>query len=106
MTNRLAGLREQVAQASLPPALLVQVEDALTEGCACALSADDWAARAEQRLHDLISDADVPVRARDLRELTIEHTRLQRELVALRGELSELWRDRDRLRRGTRAKSA
>jgi hypothetical protein len=105
MTDRLAGLREQVAHPGAGPALLAQVEDALTEGYACALSADDWTARAERRLHDLLTDTDVPVRARDLRELTTQHTRLQRELVALRRELAALWHDRDRLRTGARAAS-
>ena len=105
MIDRVVALREHVRDRAPDAALLVEVEDTLSEGYAHALAGDAWSTRSEQRLHELINDAQSPVRGRDVRSLAAEHGRLQREVVALRRELAELRHERDRLRAGSHARS-
>jgi hypothetical protein len=92
---RVHGLRETSAAAVASDALFAEIEDALMEGYACALNGDAWSLATEQRLHELMID---PESGAKLGALATEHTRFQRELIGLRRALSELWRDRDRLR--------
>lgn len=100
MIERVAALRAGVRGRTSRDALLAEIEDTLTEGYAHALSGDAWSMRSEQRLHDLISNPESPVRGRELRALTYEHARFQSDVIALRRELAELRNDRDRLRAG------
>lgn len=106
MTARVAALREQWPAPAEIEAVLVEIEDALAEGYAQALAGDAWSLRSEQRLQDLISDVDAPVRGRELRTLARDHASFQLDLVDLRRELAALRRDRDRLRAATQATSA
>ena len=80
-----------------------EIEDTLCEGYAEALAGDAWLMRTERRRHELIDDPSCSPRGRDLRALTSEHGRFQRDLVALRRELAELRREHDRLRAESRA---
>jgi len=107
MIERVIALRAQAHERarSADEFLLDEIEDVLTEGYAYALAGDAWSMRSEQRLHELINDAQSPVRGRDVRSLAAEHGRLQREVVALRRELAELRHERDRLRAGSHARS-
>lgn len=106
MIERVAALRDRVRGKTAGEALLAEVEDTLTEGYAHALSGDAWSMRSEQRLHDLISNPQAPVRGRELRALAYEHARFQNDVIALRRELAELRHDRDRLSAGSHAASA
>jgi len=106
MIDRAAGLRAVSANRTPTEALLARIEDALTEGYAWALAGDAWSMRAEQRLHELVSDTLVAVDDRDLRALAREHARLRRYLMALRRELAQLRSDCDRLRADWRALSS
>ena len=105
MTERVAALRVHLRGKAPGDRLLAQIEDTLTEGYAHALSGDAWSTRSEQRLHDLISDAESPMRGRELRALANEHASFQSDVVALRRELAALRQDRDRLRAGSHARS-
>jgi len=105
MIVRAAGLREVSASRTPTEALLARIEDALTEGYAWALTGDAWSMRAEQRLHELVSDGVVPVDERDLRALTRGHARLRQDLITLRHELAQLRRECDRLRAEWRTSS-
>ena len=100
MIERVAALRVDLRGRTPGEALLAQIEDTLTEGYAHALTGDAWSMRSEQRLHDLISNSESPVRGRELRALAYEHARFQGDVIALRRELAELRHDRDRLRAG------
>lgn len=106
--KRVEALRAQtdVRPGEADEALLAQIEDLLTEGYAHALDGDAWSLRSEERLHELISDTDLVVRGRELRQLASEHARFQREVVALRRELAELRHHRDRVQALARATSA
>lgn len=106
MIERVAALLAQVGGRTPGEALLAEIEDTLTEGCAHALSGDAWSMRSEQRLHDLIGEERSAVRGRELRTLATEHARFQRDVIALRRELAELRVECDRLRAGSRAVSA
>jgi len=106
ISERIASLRNRSASAAGGQALVAEIEDALAHGYAEALAGDAWSMRTEQRLQELISDTDVPVRGRELRVLASEHSGFQRDLIALRRELAELCHDRDRLRAGSHATSA
>ena len=99
-------LREQCRYSTPPETLLEQIEDVLSEGYGQALAGDAWSISREERLQQLLSDADVPFRARHLRLLAAEHADFQRDLVALRRELAELRSDRERLCVGPRLRSA
>ena len=105
MIERVQGLRARTRgrAGGADEPLLVQIEDVLTEGYAHALDGDAWSMRSEERLHELISDTESVVRGRELRKLSSEHARFQREIVMLRRELAELRHDRDRMRSGARA---
>jgi hypothetical protein len=105
MIAKVAELREMWASHTPTEALLAQIDDALTEGYAWALTGDGWSMRTEQRLHELVSDTTVSFADGDLRGLAREHARFRRDLIGLRGELAALRRDRDRLRAGWRASS-
>ncbi|MGH2839854.1 MAG: hypothetical protein ACRDKY_03395 [Solirubrobacteraceae bacterium] len=106
MIERITRLREESTRSSRREALLEDIEDALSEGYARALTGDAWSEQTEHRLHELLTDIDVPARGRTLRMLAREHTGFQAELIALRRELAELQRDRDRLRAGSAAHSS
>jgi hypothetical protein len=95
--ERVAELRERAHAGAPDVRLLAEIEDTLTEGYAHALAGDAWSMRSEQRLHELISDADSPVRGRELRSLAGEHARFQNDVMSLRRELAALRHDRDRL---------
>ena len=105
MIERVAALRVQARGRTAPDALLAEIENTLTEGYAHALSGDAWSTRSEQRLHDLISNSDSPVRGRELRALATEHARFQNDVIALRRELAELRNDRDRLKARVRSRA-
>jgi hypothetical protein len=92
---RVHGLRERSAHAAGSDELFAEIEDALMEGYAGALSGDAWSLATEQRLHELMTAPDA---GDELGGLAAEHARFQRQLIALRRSLSELWRDRDRMR--------
>jgi len=85
---------------------MAEIDDALSEGYAQALAADAWLMRTEQRLHELIDDASLAARGRDLRALSGELARVQRRLAELRRELEALRRDNDRLRTRSHVSSA
>jgi hypothetical protein len=92
---RVHTLRESAAGGIAGEELFAEIEDALMEGYAAALGGDAWSLATEQRLHELMID---PESGAELGALAAEHARFQRELIGLRRALSELWRDRDRLR--------
>jgi hypothetical protein len=73
--GRAAEMRAVSANRTPTEALLARIEDALIEGYAWALTGDAWSMRAEQRLHELVSDTLVPAGDRDLRALTRERAR-------------------------------
>lgn len=106
MTERVIALRHRVRRPATSDALFAEIEDTLTEGYAHALSGDAWSMRSEQRLHELISDVESPVRGKEIRALANEHAAVQRDVIALRRELAELRQDRDRLRDCSHARSA
>ncbi len=106
MIERVTLLRGRCASSEPPEMLVDEVEDVLSEGYGEALAGDAWSTASEERLQQLIRGADQPFRARRLRLLAYEHAQFQRELVALRRELAELARDRDRLRVGAASRSA
>ena len=103
MIERVAALRARARGRRASETLVAEIEDTLTEGYAHALTGDAWSMRSEQRLHDLINDAESPMRGRELRALTTEHASFQRDVVALRRELAALRQDRDRLRADSHA---
>lgn len=103
IVGRIGALRERSARAAGAQALLLEIEDALAEGYSHALAGDAWSMRVEQRLQELLTNADVPVRGRELRMLASDHDRVQHDLIALRRELAALRRDRDRLSAGSHA---
>jgi hypothetical protein len=106
MIAQVAGLREVWASRSTPTEeLLAQIDDALSEGYAWALTSDGRSMRTEQRLHELVSNTLVSVADGHLRALAREDTRFSHDLVALRRELAALRRERDRLRADWRASS-
>jgi hypothetical protein len=92
---RVRGLRETSAGAVASDALFAEIEDALMEGYASALSGDAWSLATEERLHALMI---APDGGEELGTLAADHARFQRQLIALRRSLSDLWRDRDRMR--------
>ena len=102
VTAHVAQLREVSENSTATEALLVQIEDRLTEGYAWALTGDAWSMRTEERLHELRSDTLV-VDDHDHRALARGHIRFRRDLTALRRELAALLRERDRLRADRRA---
>lgn len=71
-----------------------EIEDALCAGYAGALAGDAWCMRTERALSELVGAASAVA----LCEVASERKRVQGELSALRRELGELRRDRDRLR--------
>jgi hypothetical protein len=97
MTERVARLRDDAVIGDACPQLLARIEDALSEGYGLALTGDAWSIRNEERLHEIISDTNTPVRGRALRTIATEHARFERDLIGLRRALAELRRDRDRL---------
>lgn len=105
VVERVTRLRARSLAAAGSDALRVELEDALAEGYALALAGDAWSMRTEQRLHELLSEL-APGVGPELRDLATEHARFQREHVALRRELAELSRDRDRLRSSSPAPPA
>jgi hypothetical protein len=92
---RVRRLREISADGVASEELFADIEDALMEGYAGALSGDAWSLATEERLHELMTDPDS---GSELGALAADHARFQRQLIALRRSLSDLWRDRDRLR--------
>lgn len=105
ITERISALRGRSTDPANAAPLLDEIEDALAVGYAHALAGDAWSMRSEQRMQDLISDADIPVRGHELRRLARDHARLQRDLITLRRELAQLRRDRDRLWAGSHVPS-
>ena len=103
--ERVARLRGEATGRIDSAAALAEIENVLCEGYALALTGDAWSSRTEQRLHELISDASVPGRGRELRALGGEHARCRQELIALRSELAELRREHTRLLTASRAAS-
>ncbi len=97
MIQRVARLRDEAARPAPRQSLLDEIEDALSEGYGQALEGDAWSMTTEQRLYELMTDADVPARGRKLRALATEHARFQSSVLALRSDLAALRRDRDRL---------
>jgi hypothetical protein len=95
-TERVIAMRELLDALSEHELSAREVEDALSEGYAQALDADAWLTRTEQRLHELIDDASIPFRGRELRELARDHAAFQREVIELRGELERLRRQHER----------
>ena len=97
--ERVTALRQRAQRVGrgADGALLAEIDDTLTEGYAHALTGDAWSMHCEKRLHELISAASAVTRGRELRALAGEHAGFQREIMALRRELAELRRDRDRL---------
>lgn len=89
-----------------PTALLERIEDALSEGYGVALEGDAWSLHSAERLHEIISDTRTPVRGRAVRTIATEHARFKRDLIALRCELAQLRRQRDRLYARSHAYSA
>jgi hypothetical protein len=100
ISDRVTSLRAESAGDAATDELLADIEDALMEGYAWALSGDAWSLATEERLHELMTDPDS---GGELGELAADHARFQRQLIGLRRALSELWRDRDRLREQLRA---
>lgn len=98
ITERVAALRDLAASRTTADALLSELADALSEGCLRALECDAWSTGAMQRMLALIDDADTVAAGRTLRVLAAGHTRVQRDIVALRRELAALQRHYDRLR--------
>ncbi len=105
MLQRVAELREESARPAPRESLLDEIEDALSAGYGQALEADAWSMHTEQRLHELITEPDVPARGRKLRVLATEHARFQRTVMELRSDLAALRRDRDRLYAGSPSRS-
>ncbi len=97
MIDRVAAVRQRARGGRAEEGLLAEIEYILSEGYVEALMGDAWSIDSEQRLHDLIDNADSPTRGRELRTLANEHASFQRDVVALRFELAQLRNDRDRL---------
>ena len=106
VTERVARVRGESANRQPTDVLLARIDDVLTEGYAWALGGDSWILRAEQDFHELMSNPNLPIRARTLRTLAREHALFQRELIALRRELAALSDDRHRLVAGCALRSA
>jgi len=96
-TDRVIAIRARMQGEPAGEGARQECEDALSEGYAQALAGDAWLAHTEQRLHELIDDASIPVRGRDLRLLVREHTDLERCVIELRRELDGLRREHDRV---------
>ncbi len=84
-------MRARMPDADLPEH---EIENALSDGYAQALTGDAWLTELENRLHNLIDDRSAPVRGRELRELAREHAALQQSVIALRRELEALRQER------------
>jgi hypothetical protein len=106
MIDRVARLCDGLAGRRPSSALMAEIDDVLAEGYARALNGDAWSIRTEERLHELISDPEVPVRGRHLRAVATDHAGFQRELIELRRRLAELGGERERLRDGSKSPSA
>ena len=102
MLERVIRLREELAARRPTPAQLDEIEDVLTEGYAHALDGDAWSTRTEERLLNSFRGSNTRVCARDQIAAMAERSSVQRELLELRRELTELWSERDRLRSGSR----
>jgi hypothetical protein len=100
ISDRVAALHAAAAGDVREDGVLAAIEDALTAGYAWALDGDAWSIATEDRLHELMCD---PAASGELGALAAEHAAFQRDLITLRRALSELWRDRDRLRADSRA---
>lgn len=96
-SERVARLRDEASRPAPRASLLDEIEDALSEGYAQALEGDAWAIDTEHRLHELMTDGDVPLRGSRLRALAGEHARFEAKVHRLRRDLAALRRDRDRL---------
>ena len=83
---RVRSTSEQLAGLPARDVAIQEIEDALCEGYAEALAGDAWLTDNERRLHELIDDASLAARGRELRR-----------------ELAELRRQHDRVRSGSRA---
>lgn len=105
MIDRVAAVRQRARGGRAEEGLLAEIEYILSEGYAEALMGDAWSIGSEQRLNDLIDNAESPTRGGELRTLANEHAAFQRDVVALRRELAELRKDRDRLHAGSNATS-
>lgn len=106
MLDRVTRLCEELQDRLPSAALLAEIDDVLAAGYARALNGDAWSTRTEERLHELIYDSTAPLRARELRAIATDHAGFQRDLVELRGKLTELWNERSRLRDALVAPSA
>lgn len=93
----VVALRARVARMHDDDLPLAEIHDALSTGYAQALAADAWLTETDQRLHELIDDVSITVRARELRTLARDHALFQAGLIALRGELSALRTEYDDL---------
>jgi hypothetical protein len=96
-TDRVIAIRARLRRDPGRESSLDETEDALSEGYAQALAGDAWLAQSEQRLHELIDDASIPVRGRDLRVLVHDHGEIERCVIELRRELEGLRREHERL---------
>lgn len=105
-TERIIAARLRLAAVPARAVRLQEVEDVLCEGYAQALAADAWLMKTEGRLHELIDDASLAARGRDIRSLSGEHGRVQRSVMELRRELAALRAEHDRLRTRSHASSA
>lgn len=95
--ERVRRLRASTHEVEPSLALIARIDDGLSQGYAWALDGDAWSMREEQRLHELISDNTTRPDGGELHARATEHERFQRDLAALRHELAELWRERQRL---------
>lgn len=106
MIDRVAAVRQRARGGRAEERLLAEIEYTLSEGYAQALAGDAWSMRSEQRLHDLIDNRSSSMRGgRELRTLANEHAVFQQDVVALRCELAQLRKDRDRVHAGSHATS-
>lgn len=96
-TASVTALRARLARAPHAEAHLAEIHDALSTGYAQGLAADAWLADTDNRLHELIDDAPIAARARELRILSRDHSLCRTELTALREELAELHGEYDDL---------
>lgn len=100
---RVRSTSERLAGLPARDVAIQEIEDALCEGYAEALAGDAWLTDNERRLHELIDDASLAVRGRELRLLARAHAEFQCGVIELRRELAELRRQHDRVRSGSRA---
>lgn len=104
-TQRVILARARFAELN-GDAELDEIEDELLVGYAQALALDALLLEGDNRLHELIEAAPSVGRARELRALAAENAELQRDVVALRHELSLLLRERNRVRASDAAPSS